>query len=118
MTKTKTFRTFTENLPTILRKNIFSKISPKSFSQGLLFIFKFSENCPRTYREFPEEIIAHEFYQKHFPEFYNFPKFSENLETIFVNVRFQFCITAEFIEQDGAVLPDDQPIKLRETRAG
>ena len=44
--------------------------------KGFLLIFKFSENCPKTHREFPEKII-HEFHQKYFPEFY-FPKFSEN----------------------------------------
>ena len=53
-----------------------------------------------------------------FPEFYNFPKFSKNFETILVNVRCQFCLAAEFIGQDGIILPDDQPIKLQERRAG
>ena len=51
-----------------------------------------------------------------FSEFYKFPKFSEKLESILVNVRFQFCLAAESIGQDGAILPDDQPIKLRESR--
>ena len=64
------------------------------------------------------KIIAHEFYQKHFTEFYNFPTFSENSETILVNVRFQFCLAAESIGQDDAILPDDQLIQLRESRAG
>ena len=117
MAKRNIFRTFTENLPIIFR-NFFREIIPKSFSQGFLLIFKFSENCPKTYREFPDELIAHEFYQKHFPEFYNFPKFSKNLETILVNVRFQICLAAESIGQDGAILPDNQPIKLQESRAG
>ena len=40
---------------------------------------------------------------KAFPEFYNFPKFSENFETILVNVRCQFCLAAEFIGQDSAI---------------
>ena len=53
-----------------------------------------------------------------FLEFYNFPKFSENFESILVNVRFQFCLAAEYIGQDGAILPNDQPIILRESRAG
>ena len=47
-----------------------------------------------------------------------FPKFSENFETILVNVRCQFCLAAEFIGQDGAILPNDQSIKLQESRAG
>ena len=60
--------------------------------------------------------MAHEFYEKDFPEFYKFTKFSENFETILVNVRCQICLAAEFIGQDGAILPDDQPIKLQESR--
>ena len=116
MAKTKIFRKFSENLPAIFRKIILCEISPKSLSQGFLLIFKFSENCPKTYREFPEELIAHEFYQKHLTEFYNFPK---SFETSLVNVRFQFCSAAESIGQDGAILPDDQSTKLRESsRAG
>ena len=63
---------------------------------------------PKIFRTFLEN----------FPEFYNFAKFSENLEVILVNVHFQFCLAAESIGQDGAILPDDQPIKLRERRAG
>ena len=123
MAKTKIFRTFIENLPTIFRKIIFREIGPKSFFRGFLLISIFPKivrkltetnfrNCPKTYRE----LIVHEFYQKHFPEFYNFPKFSEKLKTILVNVR--FCLAAESIGQDGAILSDDQPIKLRESRAG
>ena len=73
-----------------------------------------AENLPGIFRK----IISEELYQKHLPEFYNFPKFSENFETILVEVRFQFCLAAEYIGQDGAMLPDDQPIKLRESRAG
>ena len=118
MAKTKILRTFTDNLPTILGKNVFHEIRPKSFSQGFLLIFKFfqklSENSGRIFRK----IIAQEFHEKHFSEFYNFPKFSENFETILVDVRFQFYLAAESIGQDGAILPDDQPIKLRESRAG
>ena len=76
-------------------------------------IFKFPENLTRIFRK----IIAQEFYEKHFPEFYNFPKFSENFETILVNVRYLFCLAAEFIGQDGAILPDDQPIKFQESKA-
>ena len=66
----------------------------------------------------PEELITREFYQKRFPEIHNFAKFSENLETILVDVRFQFCLADESIGQDGAILPDHQPIQLRESRAG
>ena len=62
--------------------------------------------------------MAHKFHEKHFPEFYNFPTISENFATILVNVRFQHCFAAESIGQDGDILLDDQPIKLRESRAG
>ena len=86
------------------REIIFREISPKSFSQGFPLIFKFSENCPKNYRELPEELITREFYQKRFPKFYDFPKFSENSGTILVDVRFQFCLAAESIGQDGAIL--------------
>ena len=48
-------RKFTENFPTIFQKITFHEISPKSFSQGFWLIFKFSENCPKTHREFPEK---------------------------------------------------------------
>ena len=69
MAKTKVFRTFTDNLPTILKKHFFHEIGPKSFSQGFLLIFqifrKLSENSGRIFRK----VIAQELYQKHFPEF-------------------------------------------------
>ena len=69
-----------------------------------------NENTPNTHREFAN----------------NFPKnciksilkFSENLKTILVNVCFQFCLATESIGKDGAIRPDDQPIKLRESRTG
>ena len=79
-----------------------AELSPESFSRCFLLIFQF----PETYRK----IIVCDFCQKHLPEFYNFPKFSENFETIFVNILFQFCLSAEFIRRDGAILADDQPI--------
>ena len=47
-------RKFAEKI-IIFRKIIFREISPKSFSEGFLLIFKFSENCPKTHREFPEK---------------------------------------------------------------
>ena len=33
-------------------------------------------------------------------------------------MRFQFWLAAESMGQDGAILPDDQPIKFQENRAG
>ena len=33
-------------------------------------------------------------------------------------MRFQFSLAVESIWQDGAILPDDQPINLLENRAG
>ena len=65
-------RFFEKPFFTNLVENHFSKVSSVDFQ-----IFqKLSENLPRISRK----IIAHEFYQKFFPEFYNFPKFSENFE--------------------------------------
>ena len=113
-----------ENIPNIHRQfadnfriNIFHEISPKSFSQGFLLISDFSTIVSKLAKNFPEK-IAHEFYQKHFLESDNLPKFSEIFETILLNVRFQFCLAAESIGQDGAIRPDDQPFKLRESREG
>ena len=107
MAKTKLFRTFTDSLP----KNLFfCEISPESFSQGFLLIFKFSKSCPKIHREFPEKLIDHRFYLRF--SFSRVAKFSENFETILVNVHFQFCLAAESIGQDVAILPDDQPVKL------
>ena len=62
---------------------------------------KLSENSPGISRR----LIDHEFYQKHFPEFYGFPKFSEDFETILFDVHFLFCLAAESVEQDGMALP-------------
>ena len=73
------------------------------------YFLKLTENFPKN--------IAHEreSFRKHFPEFYIFPKFSENFEAILVKVLFQFCLTIESSGQDGV---NDQPIKLRESKAG
>ena len=90
--KNEKFRTFTENLQTIFQKILFHEINPKSFSEGFLTIFKFSENFPKTHREYPKKIIAHEFYEMSFITFRSFP---ENLATILVNMRFQFCLVSE-----------------------
>ena len=96
-----------EHLPRICRQLSEKLFLAKLVKNRFPKVFKFSENCPNTCQEFPKELIAHEFYQKHFHEFYNFPKFSVNLETILVNVRFQFCLAAESIGQDGAILSND-----------
>ena len=78
-----------------------------------MLIYKFFENCPKTHREFPKNNVR-KLYQKDFPEFHDFPKFSGNFETILINVHFQFCLG---VDPSGR-MPDDQPIKLRESRAG
>ena len=75
---------------------------------------KLSENSPRISRQ----TIVHEFHQKYLLEFHNIPKFPRTFETILVNVPLQFCLAAASIGQNAAILPDDQPIKLRESRAG
>ena len=94
MAKTKIFRTFTYNLPTIFRKIIFHETSLKSFSQGFLLISNFSIIVRKLTGNFSEK-LAHEFYQKHFPEFDYLSKSSENFETILLNVRFQFCLAGQ-----------------------
>ena len=66
MAKTKMFRNVTDTFPTIFQKIIFHEISPKSFPQSFLLIFKFYQNCPQTHREVLERIIVYEFYQNHF----------------------------------------------------
>ena len=83
------------------------------FSVDFQIFRKLSKKSPRIFRK----IIAQELYQKHFPEFYNFSKFSDNFEKILVDVRFQFCSATESVRQDDAILSDDQPIKLQESRA-
>ena len=107
-------RQFVDNSP---KKIFFTKLDQNHFPRLFVdfqILRKLSENSSRIFRK----IIAQEFYQRHFSEFYNFRKFSENFETILVDVHFQFCLAVESIGQDGAILPDDQPIKLRESRAG
>ena len=54
MANMKIFSTFTENMLMVLQK-LFSQISPKPFSQGFLWIFKFSENFPKAHQEFPKK---------------------------------------------------------------
>ena len=107
-------REFADNFRKIIFHENYSKINFLIFSVDFKIFRELSENSPRISRK----IIVHEFYQKHFPEFHNFPKFSENFETILIKVHFQFCSAVESIGQDGAILPDYQPVKLRESRAG
>ena len=110
-----------ENIPNIQpgiylqfsEKWFFAKLVWNNFLKVFCWFLNFLKIVRKLTENFPKRVIAHEFYQKRFPEFYNFPKLSENFETILVNVRFQFCLAAESIGQDGAILPDDQPIKLR-----
>ena len=61
------------------------------------------------------KVNAHVFYQKHFTDFYNLSTFSENFETIFINMRFQLCLAAgsivnEFIKSFFYVLEYSIPI--------
>ena len=108
MAKTKIFRTVIYSFPTILiSKIIFPRVFV--FSNFTKIVRRLTENFPKN--NFSRVL------SKHFPEFYIFPKFSEKFETILVNVRFLFCFGAEFIGQDGAILPDDQPINMQESRA-
>ena len=68
-----------------------------------------NENIPNIHRQVADNFSKN---QKHFPKFDNLPKFSKNFETILLNVRFQFCLAAESIGQDGAILPDDRPNQI------
>ena len=94
MAKTKILLTFTDNLPTILKKIFFMKLDQNHFSKVFVdfqIFLKLSENSPRIFRK---KFSLKNFIKKRFPEFYNFPKFSENSETILGDVRFQFCLAA------------------------
>ena len=44
-------------------------------------------------------------------------KFSKSLNTILMNLGFRFCLAAESCGQDGAILSDNQPIRLQESMA-
>ena len=77
-----------------LLRSISHKISQKSLSQSFLLIFKFSENYPKAYREFPENNRSRDS-STAFPAFYCFLK----------------LLAAESIGYC-------QAIKLRESRAG
>ena len=67
-----------------------------------------NENIPSIHPEFSRESIFTNLVEKNFPRTLR----------ILVNVSFQFCLAAEFIGQDGAILPEDQPVKLQESREG
>ena len=74
---------------------------------------KLSVNSLRRSRK----IISYEILKNILPSLIPFLSFSENFETMLVNVRFHFCLATEFIGQDRAILPNEQSIKLRESRA-
>ena len=115
MAKTIIFRTFTENFPKVFRKLLFTKSVQNHFLFSVDFqIFRrSSENSPRIFRR----IIVHKFCTKASCQVL-FPKFSKNFERNLVNRHFQFWLAAESIGQDGAILPDDKPMKFQESRAG
>ena len=71
MANTRLFLTFTENFQTVFQKLIFHKLaySPKPFSQDFLWIFKFSENCPKTHKEFPKKYLLTSFIKSILPNF-------------------------------------------------
>ena len=64
---------YTPNIHQEFAKVIFSR-----FSVDFLIFQKLSKNSPGIFKK----ITVHTFYQKHFPEFYHFLKFSKNFETI------------------------------------
>ena len=75
---------------------------------------KYSKNLLENFAE----IIFHEICLKSFFQATQCLILSENCETILVNVLSQFSLAAESIRQNGAILPDDQPIRLWKGRAG
>ena len=83
-------RQFVDNAP---KKIFFAKLVQNHFPKVFR---KFSDNSPRILRKNRSRVLL-----KTFPECYSFPKFSENL----LNMRYQFCLAAESIRQDGAILP-------------
>ena len=87
MTKTKIYRTFTKNLPTIFQKMIFTKLVQNHFPKVFCGFSKFLRFVQKL--RISQKIMAHGFYQKHFLDFRNFPKFFENFETIMINIHFQ-----------------------------
>ena len=74
-------------------------------------LYRKNKNIPKTHQRFPEhfcisqnlsktifrrssfdlKIISYEICQKHFPEFYHSPNFTQNFETILVHMRFS-CV--------------------------
>ena len=108
-----------ENIPKIHRefadnfweKLFFTKLVQNHRSKVLCWFSSFPKIVRKLTEKFPK-LIAHEFYQKHFSEFYNFPTIFENFETSSVNVRFQSSLA---VNPSGR-MPNDQPIRLQESR--
>ena len=93
MAEAKIFPNIHRQFADSFRKNIFHEISLKSFSKGYLLIFKFSENCPKAHREFPEKLSLTSFIKSIFPSFITFRSFPR----ILWSTCFQFCFAAESI---------------------
>ena len=62
-------------MPTMFREIVFHAVSLKSFFQGFLLIFKFSENSPQTHREFPKKLSFTSYIKGSFPSFITFLSF-------------------------------------------
>ena len=67
--------------------------SPKPFSQDFLWIFKFSENCPKTHRGFPKKYSR--ILSKASCRVSKLSVVFKEFETILVNTHFQFCSAAD-----------------------
>ena len=109
---------------------------------GKQILYGENENIPRTAENYFRENLSKMIFPRVLFQISNFPTvvgklteislknnlsrislikvsiFFENFETMLVNLCFQFCSAAESKGQDGAILPDDQPIRLSEDKAG
>ena len=110
------------NSPRICRKFskkvFFTKFAWYHFPRVSLPFSNFSKFVRKLTDNYSKRKSETKVFKNIFLCFYRSPDSSENFETILVNIRFQFCSTAESIGQDGAILPDDQPVRLRESLAG
>ena len=81
---------------------------PRRFSVN----FRFSEDIQRSHKEFSEKFLFTNFAKNTLPAFHRSQNFSENFDTILVNLCFRFWSTPESrgqagpIQHDDAILPD------------
>ena len=83
------------------------------FPLDLQIFRKLSEKSPNIFRkQFFTSCV-----KNIFPSFTTLQIFSENFETILVNIQFHFYPSSESIGQSELIRADDQTVRLEETRA-